>query len=154
MWSRDWRKGHPETASPGYLSHIQTLSPDTIADDKKCLLTGTWYSCLFTGSVRTWKIQRWMLPANHCTEHGVPNGEVRERTKGVEDVGNPIGRTTISTNQTLQSSQGLNHQPKSTHGGSHGPSRICSTGWFCGITVRREPWSCEALMPQCREVPG
>jgi hypothetical protein len=30
---------------------------------------------------------------------------------------NPIGRTTISTNQTPQSSQGLNYQPKSTHGG-------------------------------------
>jgi hypothetical protein len=28
-----------------------------------------------------------------------------------------------------QSSQGLNHQPKSTHGGTHGSSRICSRGW-------------------------
>jgi hypothetical protein len=38
---------------------------------------------------------------------------------------NPIGRTTISTNQN---SQGLNHQPRSTHGGTHGSSPICSRG--------------------------
>jgi hypothetical protein len=36
--------------------------------------------------------------------------------------------TTISTNQAPQSSQGLNHQSKNTHGVSHG-SR-CSRGWL------------------------
>jgi hypothetical protein len=41
-----------------------------------------------------------MLEANQWTEHGVPNGRVRERTEGAEGVCNPIGRTTISTNQT------------------------------------------------------
>jgi hypothetical protein len=40
-----------------------------------------------------------MFAGNHWTEHWVPNGGVRERT-------NPIGRTTISTNQTPQNSQG------------------------------------------------
>jgi hypothetical protein len=30
----------------------------------------------------------------------VPNGKARERTKEVEGVCNPIGRTIISTNQT------------------------------------------------------
>jgi hypothetical protein len=40
----------------------------------------------------------------------------------------PIGQTTISTNQTCQSSQRLNHQPKSTHGGIHGSSHTCSRG--------------------------
>ena len=34
------RKGHPETAPPGDPSHTQTPNPDTIADAKKCLLTG------------------------------------------------------------------------------------------------------------------
>jgi hypothetical protein len=34
------------------------------------------------------------------TERRVPYGGVRERTEGVEEVFNPIGRTTISTNQT------------------------------------------------------
>jgi len=43
---------------------------------------------------------------------GVPVGGVRERIEGAEGVCNPI-RTTIPTNQ---SSQGLNHYPKTTHG--------------------------------------
>jgi hypothetical protein len=29
-----------QTAPPGDLSHMQTPNPDSIADDKKCLLTG------------------------------------------------------------------------------------------------------------------
>jgi hypothetical protein len=28
-------------------------------------------------------------------------------------------------------SQGLNHQPKSTHEGTHGSRQICSRGWTC-----------------------
>jgi hypothetical protein len=46
-----------------------------------------------------------MLTANHWTEHGDPNGGVKERTEGAEGVGSPIGRTTISINQTLQISR-------------------------------------------------
>jgi hypothetical protein len=41
-----------------------------------------------------------MLGTNYWTEHGVPNGGVREMTEGAEGVYNPIERTTISTNQT------------------------------------------------------
>jgi hypothetical protein len=41
-----------------------------------------------------------MVKANHWTECGVPKRGVRERTEGVEGVFNPIGRTTIPTNQT------------------------------------------------------
>jgi hypothetical protein len=41
-----------------------------------------------------------MLAANLWTEDRVPNGGVRESTEGAEGVCNPIGRTTISTNQT------------------------------------------------------
>jgi hypothetical protein len=39
---------------------------------------------------------------NHYTgwRRGAPNGGVRERTEGAERVCNPIGRTTMSTNQT------------------------------------------------------
>jgi hypothetical protein len=29
LWSRDWRKGHSETAPPGYPSHIQSPKADT-----------------------------------------------------------------------------------------------------------------------------
>jgi hypothetical protein len=50
-----------------------------------------------------------MFTANHWTDRGVPNGGVRERTEKAEVVCNPIRRTAISTNQTSQSSQGLNH---------------------------------------------
>jgi len=49
------------------------------------------------------------------------------RIEGAEGVCNHI-RTTIPTNQ---SSQGLNHHPKSTHGQTHGSSCICRRGWPC-----------------------
>ena len=48
--------------------------------------------------------------ANHWTEPGEPNGRVRGRAGGAEEDCNPIGRTTIPTKQTSQSSQGLNRQ--------------------------------------------
>jgi hypothetical protein len=86
-----------------------------------------------------------MLIANHWTEPGVPNGGVRERTEGAEEVCNPIGRKTTSTNQTPQSSQGLNHQPKSTHGGIHGFSHICSRGWPCLASVGGEALSARVV---------
>jgi len=50
--------------------------------------------------------------------------ELRGRNGGTEGDCTPMGRT-ISANQTPQSSQGLNHQPKSIHGGTHGSSK----GW-------------------------
>jgi hypothetical protein len=56
------------------------------------------------------------LTAKHWTEHGFLNVGVREMTEGAEGVCSPIGRTTLSINQTPQISQGLNHQPASTHG--------------------------------------
>jgi hypothetical protein len=83
---------------PGDPSHIKTPNPDPISEAKKYLLTGVWYSCLLTGSTRAWQIQRQMLAVNHWTEHGVPNGGVKERIEGAEEVCNPIGRLTISTN--------------------------------------------------------
>jgi hypothetical protein len=45
-----------------------------------------------------------MITANHWTEHMDPNGGVRERTETAEGVCNPIGRTTITTNQIPQNS--------------------------------------------------
>ena len=95
VWSRDWRKGHTETAPPGDPSHIQLPNQDTLVDANKFLLTGTWYSYLLRVSASSWQIESWMLTANHWTMHGVPNGGARERTKGAEGVCNSIGRTTI-----------------------------------------------------------
>ena len=57
---------------------------------------------------------------------------------GAKRICNPIGRTAISTNQSSQSSQGLKHQPKSTHGETHGFSHICSRGWPCRSSVEGE----------------
>jgi hypothetical protein len=37
-----------------------------------------------------------------------------------------------------QSSQGLNHQPNSTHGGTHSFNRICSIGWPCLASMGRD----------------
>jgi len=68
------------------------------------------------------------LASNHWNENGVPSGGVRERTEGTEGVCNTIERASLSTNQTSQRFQGLNHEPKSTHGGTHGSSCICSRG--------------------------
>ena len=95
------------------------------------------YSCLLRGPARALQIQSWILTATHCTECGVPNGGVKERTEGAEGVYNPKGRTTISIIQTPphpQSSQGLSHQPRSTHGSSY----ICSRGWPCQASVGGE----------------
>jgi hypothetical protein len=41
-----------------------------------------------------------MLTTNQWTEHRAPNGVVIERSDGTEGVCKPIGRTTVSTNQT------------------------------------------------------
>ena len=52
VWSRDWRKDHPESAQLGDPSHKVSWNPHTIADVNKCLLTGAWYNCLLRGSDR------------------------------------------------------------------------------------------------------
>jgi hypothetical protein len=70
-----------------------------------------------------------IVTANNQTEPRDPNGRVSRRAEGTEGDFNPIGRTTISTNQTIQSSQGLNYQPESIHGCVHGSSYLCSRGW-------------------------
>jgi hypothetical protein len=134
-WSRDRRKGHPETAPPRDPSFLQKPNPDTIADAKKRLLTGAWYSCPLRGSARTWLLQMCMFIANHHTEHGEPNGRIKGRTEGGEGDCNPIGKTTISTHLMSApnpfpnpSSQVLNHQTKSTQGEIHWSSLVCSKG--------------------------
>jgi hypothetical protein len=78
-------------------SHLLTPNPDTIADAKKCLLTGAWYSCPLRGPSRAGPIQMRMYTAKYWTECVDPKGEVRERTEGAEGVCNP-GRIALSTN--------------------------------------------------------
>jgi len=64
----------------------------------------------------------------------VPTGGSIERFEGAEGARNPI-RTRIPTNQ---SSQELNHYPKSTHRQTHGSSCICSRGWTSWAAVEKE----------------
>jgi hypothetical protein len=109
VWSRDWRNDHLETDSPGDPSHLQSPNPDTAVDANKCLLTGAWYSYLLRCSASASQILRWMLPANHWTEHRVPNEGARERTQGAEGVRSPIGGTTIWPSQYPQISQVLKY---------------------------------------------
>jgi hypothetical protein len=76
-----------------------------------------------------------ILTINLWTEPRDPNGGVRERTEKAEGNCNPIGRTTISTNQTTQSSQRLNHQPRSIYGGIHDSRCISSRGWLYLVSM-------------------
>jgi hypothetical protein len=49
-----------------------------------------------------------------------------------------------------QSSQGLSHQPKSTHGGTHDSSHICSRGWPCWPSMRGE--ALDPVKVQCSSI--
>jgi len=96
------------------------------------------------------------LQTNHGTEHGNPNGRVRGRTDGAEGTCNPIGRTTIPTNQP----------PLPEHPGTKLPTKeyTWSDPWLqlhmwqrmalSGINGRGRSESCEGLMPQHRGIIG
>jgi hypothetical protein len=47
----------------------------------------------------------------------------------------PMQGAKVSTDQTPQSSQGLNHKLKSTYGGAHVSGRVCGRGWPCWTSV-------------------
>jgi hypothetical protein len=73
----------------------------------------------------------------------------------ISNVNNPIGRTTIPKNQIPSpppplSSQGLNHQQKSTHGGTHASSHLCSRGWPCQVSMGGEAF--DPVKAQCSSV--
>jgi hypothetical protein len=84
----------------GNTSHMQPPNPDTIADSKKCLMTGASYSCLLRGSARAWQIQMWFSQPTIGLSMG---SWIEELVKGLKEVKGfciPIERTRISTNQT------------------------------------------------------
>ena len=113
--------------------------PDTIAYARKILLKGPWYSCLIWGYASAWQIQKWMLTVIYKMEHRAPNREARESTQGVEVVCNPIGGTTIWTNQ----------YPR-----ARVSSCICSRRWPNRPSLGREaPWYYKLNMCQYREMP-
>ena len=79
-----------------------------------------------------------MLAATYWSERGVPSGGVGEGTEGPEGICSPMEGATVSKGQTPWSSWGLNHQPKSTHGGTYGASCTYGRGWPCWISVEGE----------------
>jgi hypothetical protein len=66
---------------------------------ERFLLTGPRYSYLLSGSASAWQIQKWMLTVIYWMEHSAPNEGARESTQRAKGVCNPIGGTTIWTNQ-------------------------------------------------------
>jgi len=75
-----------------------------------------------------------MLAVNHWTEYRDCNEERLKELKGFA----PHRKNNNINQPDPQSSQGLNHQPKSTHGQTHGSSCICSRGWPCWAPMGRE----------------
>jgi hypothetical protein len=69
--------------------------------------------------------------------------EFGEGLKELKGFATPLKEKQYQQTRPLQSSQGLNHQPKSIHGGTHGSSRKCNRGNFLsGINGRGGPaWS-------------
>ena len=59
-----------------------------------------------------------------------PDGGAGRRTGGAEGDCNPIRRSMLA-GWTTQCSQGLDHQPRRVHGGTHGSRCICSRGCHC-----------------------
>jgi hypothetical protein len=60
---------------------------------------------------------------------GALNRGVSEKTERAEGVCNPIGRTTILTNQSLKSFQGLNYKQRRAHVETQDSSCICNRAW-------------------------
>jgi hypothetical protein len=127
-------------------SHLQTPNPDTTADDVKRLQTQAQYSCPKSLCQRLTNIveDAHSQPLDWAQE---PQWRSWGRTEGAEGVCNPIRGTTISTNQTPLSSQGLNHQPKSTWGASWLQLDLSERIALYSNNGRRSPSSVEAWFP-------
>ena len=116
VWSRDWRKGHAETALPVDSSYKQSPNPKLPWMTRSVYRKEPVILSFWRGPARALQIHRQMLAANHCTEQAFP---MEELEGGLEELGegcSPMGRMMISANQIPQGSQGLSHQPKGTHG--------------------------------------
>jgi hypothetical protein len=110
-----------EVSAKGFISVTNLSSPNSFtAFDRNLVWPSSERLCHHLSKTKADTTNHWNQPRD-------PNGRVRESTEGAERNCNPIRRT-ISTTRKPQTSQGLNHQPKSTHGGSHGSSYICSRG--------------------------
>jgi hypothetical protein len=81
-----------------------------------------------------------MLTVSYWMEHRAPNGEARESTQGAKRIYNPIGGTTLWTNQ---------------YPGALDSSCICIKRWPSRPSLEREAhWTCKLYMPHYRGMPG
>jgi hypothetical protein len=90
---------HPESTPPRNPFHNQPPNTHTIAYASKILLKWPWYTYFLWDYDSAWQIEKWILTVIYWMEHRAPNGGARESTQGAEGVCNPIGGTTIWTNQ-------------------------------------------------------
>jgi hypothetical protein len=73
-------------------------------------------------------------------DHRASNGGARESTQGAKGICNPVGATTLWTNQ---------------YPGALDSSCICIKRWPSRPSLEREAhWSCKLYMPQYRGIPG
>jgi hypothetical protein len=134
---------HLETSISRDPSHNQLPNVDTISYTSKILLKGPRYGCLLWDYAGAWQTQKWMLTVSYWMNHRAPNGGARESTQGAEGICNPIGGTTIWTNQ---------YPP---FPGARVSSCIWIRRWHSRPSVEREAhWSCKLYMPQYRGMPG
>jgi hypothetical protein len=83
--------------------------------------------------------KKWMLTVSYWMDHRTPNGGARESTQGAEEICNPIGGTTLWTNQ----------YPRALVS-----SCICIKRWPSWPSLEREAhWTCKLYMPQDRGTP-
>jgi hypothetical protein len=84
--------------------------------------------------------QKWMLTVSYWMDHRAPNGGARESTQGAKGICNPIGGTTLWTNQ---------------YPWAFDSSCICIKRWPSRPSLEREAhWTCKLYMPQYRGTPG
>jgi hypothetical protein len=81
-----------------------------------------------------------MFTVSYWMDHRAPNGGARESTQGAKGICNPIGRTTLWTNQ---------------YPGALDSSCICIKRWPSRPSLEIEAhWTCKLYMPQYRGMPG
>jgi hypothetical protein len=90
--------------------------------------------------VAAWIGSYWRELFKKCEDHRAPNGGARESTQGAKGICNPIGGTTLWTNQ---------------YPGALDSSCICIKRWSSRPSLEREAhWTCKLYMPQYRGTPG
>jgi hypothetical protein len=81
-----------------------------------------------------------MLTVSYWMDHRAPNGGARESNQGAKEICNPVGGTTICTNQ---------------YPGALDSSCLCIKRWPSLPSLEREAhWTCKLYMPQYRKTPG